>query len=38
MLFIISFRLFSNAVSKEGYDRKESVKLQSEIMFFKQPS
>ena len=38
MLFIFSFRLiFCNAVSKEGCDKKESVKQQSEIIFFKQP-
>ena len=34
MLFTVSFRLmFYNAVSKEGCDRKESVKLRSKIMF-----
>ena len=37
MLFSVSFRLFCNAVSKEGCDRKESVKWQSKIIFFKQP-
>ena len=37
MRFTVSFRLFCNAVSKEGCDRKESVKWESEIIFFKQP-
>ena len=36
MLFTVSFRLFCNAASKEGCDRK-GVKWQSEIIFFKQP-
>ena len=38
MLFVVSFRFFSDAVSKEGCDRKESAKWQNEIIFFKQPS
>ena len=33
MLFIASFRLFCNTVSKEGWDRKQ----QREIIYFKQP-
>ena len=38
MLFIVSFGLFCKAVSKKGCGRKEIVKWQSEIIFFKQPN